>query len=133
MNALETALYSRLSAGAALTTLLGGTAIYNSVIPQDASLPCVVFSQASGIEENVTPTDSERFVYLVKGVARSLYSAGQIADEVRTLLHERVLTVTGYTNFWTAQETYVRYTETDPGGQTIGHAGGEYAIRLAKS
>lgn len=43
MNATDAALYSKLSSDTALTTLLGGTAIYNAVIPRDVALPCVVF------------------------------------------------------------------------------------------
>ena len=133
MNAVETALYSTLSAGTALISLLGGTAIYNGMIPRDADLPCVVFSHASGIEENLTPTRSSRMIYLVKGVADTMYEAGQIADAVDTLLHGTTITPTGYSNFWTAREMHVRYVETDPGGQIVAHSGGEYAIRIEKT
>lgn len=133
MNALEEALGSALAHGTALIGLLGGTAIYNSQAPRDAQRPYVVFSLASGIEENLTPRDSQRMVYLVKGVADSLYNAGQIADEINHLLHGATLTVGGATNFWTARETVVRYQEIDPAGHAIGHAGGEYVIRLEEA
>lgn len=128
MNTFETALYSRLAGGSALTALLGGTAIYNATPPLNVARPWVVFSLASGIEENQTPTDTQRLVYLVKGVANSLLQAGSIAAEIHTLLHHQEAAVGGGV-FWAARETLVRYQETDPAGNLIAHAGGEYAFR----
>jgi len=130
MNILEQAIYSRLSGGTALVAALGGTMIYNGQIPADISLPAVTFSLASGIEENLTPTRSQRMVYLVKAVANSLSLAGSLAGLIDGLLHDQPLTIAGANNFWIARETIVRYQEIDPAGHVIGHAGGEYAIRL---
>lgn len=132
MNATDAALYGKLSSDTALTTLLGGTAIYNAVIPRDAALPCVVFWQISGVDENATPRRSERLIYGVKGVANTLYQAGQLADRIDALLHQAALAVTGYgTAFWVARESEISYMERDPVGHDIGHRGGEYAIRIA--
>ena len=130
MNSVAAGLYSALVAGTALIGTLGGTAIYNGVAPRDATLPYVVFSLASGIEENLTPTNSQRYVYLVKGVAATLLQAGTIADQVHALLHNKTLTVSGGTNFWTGRETIIAYTEVESTGATVGHAGGEYLIRI---
>lgn len=129
-NALEIGIYGTLAAGTALTALLGGTAIYNGQPARDVTLPWVTFSLASGREENLTPTDTQRLVHLVKGVAASLQAAGSIASEIHALLHHGAVTVTGGTVFWAARETIVRYQEIDPGGHVIGHAGGEYAFRV---
>ena len=130
MNSVAAGLYGALAAGTALINMLGGTAIYNGIAPRDAVLPYVVFSLASGIEENLTPTDSQRLVYLVKGVAASLLQAGTIADQIHVLLHNKTLTVNGSTNFWTGRESILAYTEVEPTGVTVGHAGGEYLIRI---
>ena len=130
MNSVATGLYGALAAGTALISTLGGTAIYNGIAPRDAALPYVVFSLASGLEENLTPTESQRLVYLVKGVATTLLQAGTIADQVYALLHNQTLTVGGATNFWTARESILAYTEVEPTGATVGHAGGEYLIRI---
>ncbi len=130
MNNVEAALYSRLAGGTALIATLGGTAIYNGLAPRDATLPYVVFSLASGIEENLTPTPSQRLVYLVKGVANTLLQAGTIADQINALLHDATLSVNGATNFWTARESIIAYTELESTGKTVGHAGGEYLIRI---
>jgi len=130
MNSVATGLYGALAAGTALISTLGGTAIYNGIAPRDAALPYVVFSLASGLEENLTPTESQRLVYLVKGVATTLLQAGTIADQINTLLHNQTLTVSGATNFWTGRESIIAYTEVEPTGATVGHAGGEYLIRI---
>lgn len=133
MNALESSLYNQLSGGTALTALLGGTVIYNSLAPRDHARPYVVFSQASGVEENYTPRRSLRFVYLVKGVADSQLTAGQIADAVDDLVHGAALAVSGWnTSFWCHRESTVRYIELDDAGHEIAHAGALYQIRLAK-
>ena len=131
-NALDTAIYGTLTGGTALTALLAGgsASVYNGQPPRSGTMPWCSFSLASGLEDNQTPTRSQRFVYLVKGVAASLNTAGQIADQIDTLLHDTTLTVTGSANFWTARITTVRYQEVDPAGHVIGHAGGEYVFRL---
>jgi len=129
-NAVQTALYSKLTAGTALVAALGGTAIYNSIVPKTADVPYVVYHLASGREENLTPHNSQRYVFAVQAVAATLLQAGTIAALVHTLLHQQTLTVTGGTNFWTARETIIEYQEVESTGNTLGHAGGEYAIRV---
>jgi hypothetical protein len=85
---------------------------------------------AAGTEENMTPTRSQRLVYLVKAVAASLFEADPIAVAIDARLHHATLTVAGQTNFQTERLTEMRYTEEDPAGHFIGHAGGEYLIRM---
>jgi len=130
VNSVSAGLYNALKAGTALIGTLGGTAIYNGVAPRGASLPYVVFSLATGNEDNLTPTASQRFVYLVKGVADTLLQAGTIAAQVHTLLQNQTLTVSGGLNYWTARESILAYTEIEPTGATVGHAGGEYLVRI---
>lgn len=132
MNALETAIYSTLAAGTALTTTLGGTAIYNNLAPRDKALPYVIFSQQSGREDDETPRRTLTFRYLVKGVANSMSAAGTVADQVDTLLHDNALSVSGWTNYWMHRETTVRYIETTDAGEHIGHAGAVYTVRLSE-
>jgi len=133
MDTIEQGIYTALSGGTALTTALGGTAIYYGIAPSTASLPYVIINMQAGNEGNVTPTRSERRVYLVKGVAASLGSAETLAGHIDDLLHDATITALGFVNFWSARETIVRYIETDSQGQTIGHAGGEYGIELERT
>lgn len=132
MNALEAAIYAALAAGTALTTTLGGTAIYNVLAPRDKSLPYVVFSQQSGREDDETPRRTQTYRYLVKGVAHSLVAAGTIADQVDGLLRNNALTVSGWTTYWAHPETTVRYIEPTDAGEHIGHAGAVYTFRLSE-
>jgi hypothetical protein len=127
-NALETALRTQLASGTALIALLGGTAIYNGLPPPNVARPWVTFSLASGLEENQTRVDTQRLVYLIKGVADSLLTAGLLAEQIQALVHHKETSI-GSGVFWAARETVVRYQEVDPAGHTIGHAGGEYAFR----
>lgn len=132
-GAVDAALYTTLASGTALTTALGGTFIYHQYAPPTVNLPYVVFSLASGLEENMTPRDSERRVYLVKAVAASLGSALVLAEHIDALLHKQTLSISGYVNFWTSRDTLLQYLEYDPAGVVYGHAGGEYVIRVEQS
>lgn len=133
INAIETALYSTLAAGTALTTALGGTAIYNTLAPQGTSYPYVIFKFQGGGDDNTSSTRARSPLYLVKAVSTTgKKNAGDIDDEVDNLLHGHELTVTGWGNWWTAREADVSYAE-DSGGVLIWHVGGLYRIRIEKS
>jgi len=132
MNALEQALYDRLRGSADLTNLLGGEYIYNNLAPDNASLPFVIFSLVSGTDDNVSPTRSRNFVYVVKVVTdRGLAAAGDIEEVIDRLLHNQTLTVDDWRNFWIAREGTVRYVEVEQGFSYY-HVGGTYRIRLSK-
>lgn len=143
MNAVETALYARLSGTAALTALLASaTAIYNGVAPQNADFPYVVFSQQSAVDDNKSPHRARQLLYLVKAVvvdrqgstSYSMQDAGAVDDQIDAALHGEVLTVTGWTNYSLWRETDVRFTEVpdQAGGRRYFHAGGVYRLRIAK-
>lgn len=132
MNALDSALYSTLSAGTALTSQLAGTtSIYHGVAPRGSTLPYVVFNQSAGGDANDTPRRRKDLVYTVQAVSSTSYkSAGLIDAAVDDLLHGQTLTVSGWTNFWTMREQDIEYSETTDAGQIIYHVGGMYRIRL---
>ena len=134
MNSLETALYSTLTGGTALTALLAGTtSVYNSAVPRDVSYDVVVFQLMGGGDDNETPTRSKSLVYMVKGVSQtSMKTAGLIDNQIDTLLHRKTLTVTGWTNFWTAREQDIEFVETTPEGRNYWHSGGLYRVRLTE-
>lgn len=132
MNALDTAIYSKLAAGTALVSALGGTAIYNTLAPRGRAFPYVIFSQQSGAEDNETPRRTTSFYYLAKGVAATLSDAGALADLVDDILHDATLSVSGQTNYWTRRANTVHYLETTTAGEYVGHAGAVYEIRLSE-
>jgi len=132
MNALETALYSKLTDGTALTAKLAGTAsVYNQIAPRGAAMPYVVFGLQGGGDENITPARFKNLVYSVKAVSESsMKSAGEIDAEIDNLLHKGTLSVTGWGVMWCMREADYRYTETTAEGRNVWHVGGNYRIRL---
>lgn len=130
-NALHGALYGTLSGGTALGTLLSGTAaIYHLQAPPEAVLPYVVFSHSGGGQEALTPSNMHNVVYYIRGYATSANTAGSIDAQIDMLLHKKKLTVTGWTNFYTAREDNITSVETPPSGVSIYSAGAYYRIRL---
>ncbi len=133
VGALDAAIYSKLTSGTALTALLSGTtAVYNRLAPMSVSMPLVVFQWQGGGDENLTPSRMRNVVYVIKGVAETLSAAEAIDEQVDALLHDKALTVTGWTNFWLARTQDVAYAEVDPAGEAIYHTGGLYRVRLGE-
>lgn len=136
-TALGSALYSQLAAGTALTTKLGGTAIYNRLAPDDASLPYVVFFVSSDSEDNTSPRRAMSWVYTVKavtvdtsGVSGQLLAA-ELADLLDALVHEQTITIASWGNYQTTRTTGIEYAE--PGaGVMYWHSGGQYRVRIAE-
>jgi hypothetical protein len=134
-NAINTTIYSTLSAGTALTALLAGsTAIYNMQAPDGATLPYAVFNMQAGGDDNITAHRTKSLVMFVRGYnSTSAARAGSIDAQIDALLHNRVLNVSGWSNFWSAREEDVSTVEITEAGQTIWMAGGLYRLRLSKS
>lgn len=130
VTALETGLYSILSGNSALTTELGGTLIYNKQAPQGPGTKFVVFNWAGGGDENLTPHRTRNVVYTVQAVATTQAQAATLDRLIDAALHEKTLTVSGWTNFWTAREDDISYVEQDAGGNPIFHVGAQYRIRI---
>lgn len=132
MNVLDESIYDWLAADSTITALVS-TRIYRQAAPQDATLPYIVYAHGGGGEENLTPTRSVEIVkniFAVSGVSDD--EAGDIADAIHTRLHTAVLTVTGWTNYWTAAENEIQTHETDPSGVRRWIKGNRYRIRLGK-
>lgn len=132
-NALNTAMYSRLSGGTALITALGGTSIYWLQAPDGASLPYVVFSLQGGGDENITPRRMKNEVYFVRGYSAVSAQAGSIDALCDSLLHGKALSVSGWANFWLVRENDLANVENTEAGEQVYMSGGFYRIRLDKS
>ena len=85
-NALNTAIYTKLSGGTALTNALGGTCIYHGVAPEGAALPYVVWSYAAGGADNFTPRESVQEVVYVRAYADDAKEAAQLDAHINNLL-----------------------------------------------
>ena len=132
LNAINTALYSKLNAATALTNLLAGTtSIYYEQAPEGATLPYVVFSHQAGGPTNDYAGDSrDQLVYVRGYTTAGPAAAGSIDAQVSTLLHRGSVNVSGYVNYWTAREEEIAFVENAPDGERVWNAGAVYRIRL---
>ena len=132
LNALSASIYTTLTGGTALTSLLSGTAsVYNTKAPDTATLPYVVFSLQAGQPMNINPSDLRDEVMWVRGYTEtSMGNAGSIDLAISNLLHGKTLTVTGYTNYSTMREQEVVLVESQPDGVDLYTAGAMYRIEL---
>jgi hypothetical protein len=98
MARVEAALYSILSGTAAVTAQVS-TRIYPSFLPQDTALPALTYFRVSTIREEAMNTDPGRATarFQVSVWTTSAYSAGTIADIVRSALHRNIGTYGGVT------------------------------------
>lgn len=135
MNALWSALYSRLAGGTALTSLLaGGTAsIHHRQVQGTAGYPCLTFGWRSGGDEIDNPHRRVDLTVQIKAISSvGFQQAGNIDAAVDALLHGVPLTVSGWTNTWLMREgERIEYVEATPVGELYYHAGGVYRVRLA--
>jgi len=131
LNALASALYSRLQ-GTALTSLLAGTtSIYHMQAPEGAALPYVIFNLQGGGDENLDKNRTKNLIVFVRGYSESTPAqAGSIDAQIDGLLHLTPLTVSGWTNIWLARETDLETVETEPNSQPIYMQGGFYRVHL---
>ena len=127
-NVLNTALYSRLAG----TVTAAGSAVYFLQAPDNQSRPYIVFDYSSDMDENDTSNRTKNTVAFIRAYADTPAQAGTIDAQIDALLHLQTLTVTGYTNFWTAREMSFQNIENAPAGNKIFMSGAEYRIRNDK-
>lgn len=132
MNALDAGVYTKLAGTSALTTLLGGTAIYNALAPQGADPPYCVFNiQASTPVRQMGGVAYENVLVQVQGVTigESMKLAGQLQDAIDATLADQPVTVASHTLMYLRRDGGVSYTET-VAGQRINHRGAIYRVML---
>lgn len=132
-NAINTTVYSTLSAGTALTALLAGsTSIYNMQAPDGATFDYCVWNLQGGGDDNLTAHRTKNLVLFVRAYSStSAARAGSIDLQIDALLHKKVLSVSGWSNFWTAREEDIATVEVTESGNTIWMCGGLYRVRLS--
>lgn len=104
LPSLDTSVQTALAAASGLTALVG-TKIYALEAPPGAALPYVVYYLGSGLIPNLVQRDTLNFVYRVQSLATTRASAEAIFQQIYAALHESTLTITGWSNYWTACET----------------------------
>ena len=132
-NALNAAIYSKLTAGTALTSLLAGTtSIYFLQAPDNSSLPYVEFSCPSELDQNLIPTRMKDIVLRVQAVASTPALAGTLDAQMDAILNEASLTITGWTNLWMRRENGFQTVITDQAGVRYYVSGADYRVELTK-
>lgn len=124
LNLLAAAIYSKISGGSI------GCPIYRNQAPEGAALPYVVFSVHAGGPHNINPSDLRDEVYFVRAYAATASQAGTLDASCSALLHNQVLTVTGYTCIQTKREMDLELVENPPSGAAISMCGGLYRITI---
>jgi hypothetical protein len=132
LTALNTAIYSRLAGGTALTTTLGGTAIFYQLAPDNRARPYVVFSYQAGNSENLTPSKMYNELVYIRGYTNNQAQAGTIDAQINALIDGYGFSASGFDNFWTAREMEVALVEILPDNTKVYNAGAMYRIRLSK-
>lgn len=141
MNALDTAIFNKISGNGAITALLGRTtAIYNGQAPQSTAAvpllrPYIIFNQMSGVPAYTLSAKAyDRRTYLVKVVSESpatspsKAAAGVIDDLLATLLTDSALTISGHTQLYTRRTGDMPpYSETNS-STVYHHVGGLYTV-----
>jgi hypothetical protein len=139
VNEVDTAIFNKLAAGTALTGLLaaGTASIFNTVAPQSAQMPYVVFARASDRDSYTLAAEATvDAIYTVKAVAKSpaasptKKAAGAIAAQIKSALNDAPLSVTGKTWLSTRRESNIDYAETNA-SHIIYHVGGNYRLWIA--
>ena len=135
MNVLDQAIYTKLNAATALTSLLAGTAaIYHIQAPDNATLPYVVFNIQGGGDENQTPKRRKNLIVYVRAYSGvSALNAGSIDTQIDTLMHGGTISVSGWANIWLNRENDIELVDNTPSGKKIWMQGGYYRTRIEKS
>jgi hypothetical protein len=128
---LNTTIYNTLS-GTALTSALGGTAIYYLQAPDDAAMPYVVWNWQSSVDDNMTPSRMKNSIVNVRSFASRPAQSGTIEAIIDGYLHGQTLSVSGWSNFWTAKELDFSDVITEPNGEKTYVSGGLYRIRIGQ-
>jgi len=126
--ALNTAIYGKLAG----TATAAGSAVFLNQATDGQALPYIVFDYTADLSENMTPNETNNAVVFIRAYAETPGQAGTIDQQIKTLLHLKTMTVTGYANFWTARENAFSLTDIDQAGRKTHMAGAEYRIRLDK-
>ena len=125
---LDTAIFSTLNVASVTNEATGG--VFNSVAPQGAEPPFVVFQAMSKTDDYFAYTGrGAEAVYMVKAIAQSPWpkSAGDIDTQVDSVMQDASLSITGFSLLSCRREEDI-YLVEDQEGVIYQHVGGLYRI-----
>ena len=124
--AVRRALYGKMAGDSTLTTMLAtapagvSKSIYHEYAPEDADLPCVVFSKASGTPTySLTALNMDNEMWLIKAVDKiddhGPDTADNIASRLTALLTDGTISISGRIQLYLRRESDVDYGELADG------------------
>jgi hypothetical protein len=136
MYAVDKAWYTKLTGSTALCALVGGTAsprIYNTMAPQNATLPFVVFQKQGGGHIADNPREYANMVYMTKAVGGKLSECEAIEVEVINAIDRQTLAIAdNYAHVATFKRGHLHFIEDIGGGSMVYHIGGLYEVQVTE-
>lgn len=132
MNAVNEALYDRLTGDAPLMALLGTRGVYHALAPQPTEHEFLVYGKQQAVDEYVQRTRAGRnLLYFVKmvGLGLSVVEAETIMEAVDTVLTDIPLTITGWTNTYIRRVADIEYAE-EYNGRIYQHIGATWELEI---
>lgn len=145
MSAIKAALKTKIEADSTLVALLGATteghtaAVYDTVAPEGAAMPYVVFQKFDGESKYTLGARShKREIYMVKGVCESPADSvnGKPAEDIDDRLDvvlgfDPTLTISGKTQIFTRRIRDIPDIDEKKSDRVFVHRGGLYEIWTA--
>ena len=133
MNVLTAGIFNKLKGCAGLTALLahGADSVFYEQAPNNEAFSYVVFNLQGGGDLNLSPARIKETLYFVRGYTKtSSAAAGLIDAQIDALLHEQIITATGWGCVDIQREQDLEMVEIAPNGETVYMAGGVYRIQV---
>ena len=138
-NALNTAIYSKLSGTALGTLTAGGTtapSVFFEQAPDNQALPYVIWLYPSELDQNLISHRMKDIVLRAYAVAGAPAQAGTLDGAIDTLLHGATLTFAGtppaWTSIWLRRENGYQLVTTSEAGVRYYTSGADYRVELTK-
>lgn len=131
IQAIEKAIRSTLTGSAGVSNIVS-TRVYAGIAPDAGTMPFVVFTINGGGADNDTALDSADLRYAIMGVSDKQLQAVQIADAIRSALHEQSMAIDSPWSVYRVQETGAIAYVDDVDGKPFFRRGGIYRIRVSK-
>jgi hypothetical protein len=126
--ALNTAIYTAI--GGTITS--AGSRVYFLNAPDNPTLPYVIWDYVNEGDRNDTSHRLKNCVLFIRAYATTPAAAGTIDGQIDTALHEKTLSVSGWTNIQTRRENGMSLAETDAAGKKTYMCGADYRILNCK-
>ena len=137
MNETDTAIYSKLTGGAALMALLADTdpvSVYSWQALDSAPYPFVVFNDQADTEDNDTSHQIQNMIYQVRGYTKVTMKAAKAIDyQIRLLLHFASLTVSSHAVLRCERIGSIRFVENQQSTDKVYSAGGLYRLIVERT